>query len=493
MLTPAEEMGLSGLSLASRVRKTFYQIPEPELAALLHAIHDEALRRRVLYHHDEGGDDVHIMPCPITALPDQIAYIHSVTLTLHGAVKRMVELYLQDPAVREVLRLRPEEEHWLLDCWGPSHRENNPVFGRYDAVVDFLSPMWKDSLRFMEPNMTSVGGLHMVPNAEQVVADVVLPVLQARDDQLQLEVGQDIRELLMQELLEHLDAIGRPGRHVCLVDPKCAPAPDEQEELAHYYRERFGLKVTHADLSELRVQRGEVYCDGEVVDLAYRGYELADLFELERAGVDALPLRILFRQNRVVSSIAGDLDEKSCWEVLTDPELVRRHFTTDERQIFRRHVLWTRLLAERRTRLPDGSEGDLLPYVRSERESLVLKPNRSFGGHGVVLGPALEQAEWEGLLEQALADAEQRWVVQQLAAIPVSEFPVLGPDGRVHVEPFYTVMGFAPTKYGVGVVGRASQKHVVNVAQRGGLCVVALGQPVRLHGPARRRAAAVKR
>ena len=45
-------------------------------------------------------------------------------------------------------------------------------------------------------------------------------------------------------------------------------------------------------------------------------------------------------------------------------------------------------------------------------------------------------------------------VVQQLASIPVYEFPVVGPDGRVHVEPFYTVMGFAPTRDGLAVLGR---------------------------------------
>jgi hypothetical protein len=82
-----------------------------------------------------------------------------------------------------------------------------------------------------------------------------------------------------------------------------------------------------------------------------------------------------------------------------------------------------------------------------------------------------------------LADKE-RWVVQQLAVLPVSEFPVIGPDGKVHVEPFYVVMGFAPSKYGLAIMGRASQKQVVNVAQRGGMCAVVLGRPIsRLVGP----------
>jgi hypothetical protein len=45
-------------------------------------------------------------------------------------------------------------------------------------------------------------------------------------------------------------------------------------------------------------------------------------------------------------------------------------------------------------------------------------------------------------------------------------------DGRSHDEPFYDVMGFAPTDHGLGSICRVSQKQVVNVAQRGGLAPV---------------------
>ena len=128
--------------------------------------------------------------------------------------------------------------------------------------------------------------------------------------------------------------------------------------------------------------------------------------------------------------------------------------------------------------------GPLLEYTTAERETLVIKPNRAFGGEGVVIGPSVTQEEWDAAVARALAD-EEPWVVQQLASIPVNEFPVLGPDGKTHVEPFYTVMGFAATKYGLAILGRASQKQVVNVAQRGGMCAVMIGRPPeRLIGPA---------
>jgi hypothetical protein len=484
MLTPAEELGLSGLSLAGSVRKAFYKIPEDRLVELLQGIRDESFRRHLIYLRDGQLDTIPLFACPMTVLPDQLNYIHFVAQTIQNALKRLPEMYMQDFAVREVLRISPEEEKWLWDCWGPRQRDNNPIFGRLDAMIDFISPMWKDSLRFVEPNMSGIGGLHLVPTADRIIADLVVPILDAEDDQLHLRTAADIRELLMQEVLDHLETLHRPARHICFVEPKYAGSgPDEQEALTRYFHDRYQLKVTHADPSELTQSGDEVCYAGDPIDLAYRDYAVADLIDLEKEGANVRPMRTLFQQNRMISSIAAELDQKSCWEILTDPQFSQRYFSADERQVFRRHILWTRIVSERRTVLPDGSTDQLLDFIRRDRETLVLKPNRAYGGAGVVLGPMLTQEEWEAAVDKAVADQE-RWVAQQLASIPVSVFPVMGPDGKVHFEPFYTVMGFAPSKYGVAILGRASQKQVVNVAQRGGICAVLIGQaPGRLVGP----------
>jgi hypothetical protein len=486
MLTPAEELGLSGLSLANRVRKAFYKIPEEQLIELLGRIRDESMRRHLCYLREGHLDAIPVFACPMTVLPDQVSYIHFVTQTIQNALKRLPDLYQQDPGVREVLRITDEEEAWLAECWKSGPRDNDPIFGRLDAMIDFISPMWKDSLRFVEPNLSGIGGLHMVPTTERLVAEIVVPVLKTHDSELDLHLAHDIRELLMQEVLDHLETLRRPARHLCFVEPKYASSgPDEQEALARHLHDHYHIKVTHADPRELTAAGDEVCCGGEPVDLVYRDYPVADLIDLEKQGVDVQPMRMLFRQNRIISSIGAEMDQKACWEVLTDPQYTRRYFSPDERQVFRRHVLWTRLVSARNTTFPDGESGDLLEYIRDERETLVLKPNRAYGGMGVVIGPMVVQGVWETAIEKALADPE-RWVAQQLASIPVSVFPVHGPDGAVHFEPFYTVMGFAPSKYGVAILARASQKQVVNVAQRGGMCAVLMGRPPgRLHGPAR--------
>jgi hypothetical protein len=102
----------------------------------------------------------------------------------------------------------------------------------------------------------------------------------------------------------------------------------------------------------------------------------------------------------------------------------------------------------------------------------VLKPNRSYGGDGVMVGHSVEQGAWESALDRALAEPNG-WVIQQAAPIPVKTFHVLDDaTGEIHVEPYYVVMGFASNRYGVWMLARASQSQVVNVAQHGGVCAV---------------------
>lgn len=470
--TPGEEVGLMAQRLAARVQHALDRIPPGQMVELIHAIDRAATARHMAYQRDGVTETVLLLPCPIVLRPDQVGYTHYISQTLLRCLKRLPDLYFEVPPVQEILRVTPVEEEWLRECWTPAHREANTVFGRLDAVVNYATGDWLDSIKFMEPNLSGIGGIHMGPTAMRVLADVVLPALLAQDPSIRLQFTDDMRELLLQEMLEHLEATGRREGQIVLVDPKYVKeGPDEPDALAAYYREQHGLSVLHADVSELRLKGDDVWYGDTRVDLVYRDASVLDLMELETQGVDVAPMRALLRQNRVVSSISAELDQKSCFEVLTDPDLTERYLTVEERQVVRQHVLWTRIVSQRRTVSPAGERVDLLEYARTARESLVLKPNRAYGGEGVVVGRTEAQGEWEAALERVLGD-ESRWVVQQAAPVPVKAFHVLDDLDRLQVEPFYIVMGFAPSRYGVGLVARVSQRSVVNVAQQGGMCAV---------------------
>jgi hypothetical protein len=456
------------------VRQALYRVPGAELARAFEAIRAGSVARHMDYFFEGRVETIRVLPCPITILPEQHEYLHHVVRTLHRALLRIPELYLADPAVRGILRLEPAEEAWLRECWTPAHQAANPVFDRLDGLVDYTNAVWKETLAFVEPNLTGVGGLHLVPSVEEVLAEVIVPLIEARDPDLRLARLTDARELLLTALDRHLATVGRPGGTVCLVEPKYeTEGIDEQRRLVEYYRRAHGREMLHADPSELRLRDGEVYYEDRRVDLVYRDYSVLDLAELEAGGTDVGAMRHLFRDNRVMSSIGAELDHKACWEIFTDPELAARHCSEEERRVFQRHVLWTRVVADRSTLLPSGAVGSLLAFGRRERETLVLKPSRGYGGEGVLLGQTVSQEDWEQALDLALAD-EELWVLQRLGQIPVVEVPTLTADGRLEPATFYHVMGFASGPEGLAILARASQRQVVNVAQRGGMCAVML-------------------
>lgn len=477
MLSPTEALGLSGTALEGRIRRAAHHVPDVTFVRMAEHLNAEAYKGGMLYERDDGVEAVRIMLRPLLAMHEQLSYVHYVCSQVNDALKRIPGLFLEQENVRNIMRISPDEEHWIREMWSREHERTNPVYGRLDAVCDFSAAQWQDTLHFMEPNLSGVGGIHYGPIAERLVMRNIMPALLAHDPDLEVECPRDQRELFVQLLIDHARAIGRPGCNLCMVEPKYElGGPAEQSVLCDFIAERYKLVACHADPRELHVKDGDVYYGDTRVDVAYRDYETRDLIELEEElGEQLVGMRMLFKQNRVVSSIVGDLDHKSGFEILTDPNLADQFFSGEECRLFRRHVLWTRLVADRKTTLPNGAEGDLLEYARTHRESLVLKPNRGYGGEGVQLGADATGADWDQLLSAAASkgdDCNQSWVLQRATQLPVTEFPVVGPEGRVFDEPFYVVMGFAATENGLGTMCRVSQKHVVNVAQHGGMAAL---------------------
>jgi carboxypeptidase Taq len=491
ILSPSESLGLAGKALDGRVRRAAGHVSDLTFARIAERLRQDAIENEFTYERDGKNEPIPIMLRPLLAMNEQLAYVHHVCQRLTEALKRLPSLYLGDPDVRRVIAITEGEESWLRDTWTAAHQRNNTVYGRLDAVCDFTAAGWQDTLHFMEANLSGVGGINYAPLCEHLVMRDIVPTVLAHDPGLRIELPRDQRDLFVQVLIDHARSLGRTACRLCFIEPKYAEdGINEQSVLSSSLAKRHGLTITHADPIELRIKDGDVYYGDDCVDVAYRDYEVRDLIELEaEQGKPLDAMRLLFKTNRVVSSLVGDFDHKSCWEILTDPAIAEKYFSAEECRLFRRHVLWTRVIGDRRTTLPHNVEGDLLEFTRTHREQLVLKPNRSYGGDGVTLGASTEPAEWDRLINEAVAnadDCEASWVVQSATNLPVSEFPIVGADGRIFNEPFYAVMGFAPTENGLGIMCRVSQKQVVNVAQHGGMAAVLIAHaPDELRMPKR--------
>src|SRR2546428_7077151 len=173
-------------SIADRAHHAFERIPDERLRALLVEVRSVSKRERLVYVRKGRREVVRVFAEPLVVSPAQLRYLRGALLEIHAALRRLPELYLADPQVRAVLQLPPEEEDWLRASWTPQHRKANPVYARHDAAVDYAAADWASSLQLIETNMNAVGGVHLLPAAERVLAKVTLPALRSVDPGLRL-------------------------------------------------------------------------------------------------------------------------------------------------------------------------------------------------------------------------------------------------------------------------------------------------------------------
>ena len=282
MLSPSEIVGLRGKTIDAQLRRAASLISNSAARRMEARLRADALANHVVYDRDGQTEPVRILARPLAATADQLSYVHHVCEVINDALRRLPDLYLQDADVRRVLPLDAREEQKLRAFWSARHGSQNPIYGRLDAVCDFSSAAWQQSLAFLEPNLSGIGGIHYAPVAETLVMRDVVGEMRRHDPALHLEVPRDQRELFVQALLDHADAIGRPLRTLAFVEPKYEQSgPDEQRSLSVFIAAKHGLQVVHADPRELSVAGGEVRYGEAVVDLVYRDYELRDLLALE--------------------------------------------------------------------------------------------------------------------------------------------------------------------------------------------------------------------
>jgi hypothetical protein len=88
-------------------------------------------------------------------------------------------------------------------------------------------------------------------------------------------------------------------------------------------------------------------------------------------------------------------------------------FNPAEQEAIREFVPWSRRVGDYSTNY-NGKTVQLVEFIRSNRDKLVLKPTNELGGVGVFVGPKISQEKWEKAMEQAL-EGTTPWMVQEYA------------------------------------------------------------------------------
>ncbi len=456
------------------LRYAFLSIPEKKIKDIFKEIYHASKERNFTYERKGRCDVINLLPLPLVIMPKQVRYLHKTCFIIKNALSGLIDLYLECPEVREVIPMTEEEELWIKDIWTSKHRKNPGIWNRLDFHFDIYHPNWKDTITFFEDNSVAVGGNHYVPVAEELITDIVLPRLKKINRNISLNKNDDIRTLLYHEILYHAEAVGRRGLNIAFTEDKTLTSGiTEFPSLAKFYNKKFDkevdINIYMVDPRELYLKGNEIYYKNNEIDIIYRDFELLDLFKMGKGRyIDAVSTA--FKRNQVISGVAGEFDHKGCWEVLRD-DRYSAFFKRLRNSGIVKHIPWTKVIRDTKTDSLSGERIELLNYASKNKDSLVLKPNRGFGGYGIAIGKDTTQFHWDEMIDRGCRE-RGRWIAQEYRKVSTKTFPSLDEKGELIFEEFHTVFGLAGTSEGLGILGRASRKEIVNVAQRGGIVAV---------------------
>lgn len=371
--------------------------------------------------------------------------------TLASAFETMTIAALEDDAILAELSLTETEERYARMDPGYGFTCNS---SRLDSFID------EGSFKFLEYNGETPAGITDQLQIEKVLNYV--PEVRSF-----LSENENWRPKPHVKLLGALDAAYRDfgGKkekpNIAIVDWKDVSTFSEFVTLQEYF-ESEGFKTVIIDPDELDYDGRSLTAANFEIDIFYKRVLIHEFFD--RSDEDH-PLRRAYRDGNVcmANSFRTKIPHKKASFAVVGNERYAGLFTDRQLRMIRRHLPWTRLISDREARY-HGEPIELLEFVRSDRERLILKPNDDYGGSGIVIGWESTESEWDDAIEKALTEP---YVVQERAAVERVMFPTYTDQAflqelLIDFDPFL-FMG----KVEGGLV-RLSPQSLVNVAAGGG-------------------------
>jgi uncharacterized circularly permuted ATP-grasp superfamily protein len=403
------------------------------------------------------GDRVH---CPFLRpfflSPEDEERVRTVAETIADLGERVTTAALEDQHLFAQFHLRPEEERLARI---PTGHGPASTASRLDA---FLLP---DSLKFAEYNGESPAGAGYAESLAEIFRE--LPVMGKFSQRYDVHGYPLSAKLLDALIMSYVDWGGSSTTpQIAIVDWEGVPTWSEFEILQERF-ERMGVPTLVADPRELEFDGKRLVAQDKVIDLVYRRVLINDIVAKP---VECAALVKAYRAN--VVCMANNFrckipHVKAFFAVLTD-EQNGALFSHGERELIKKHIPWTRIVADVNT-AHYGQLVELLAFIRKERENLVLKPSDEYGGTGVTLGWETNEAAWDDAIERALNGKNGVWIAQERIPIRREVFPFTTDVGQVHYRDM--LVDLAPYLFRgkmCGFLTRLSATGLANVTSGGG-------------------------
>jgi hypothetical protein len=389
--------------------------------------------------------------------PERYRLLQRGVRRIMGAFRRAHDAAMADPGLRAQFALEPWEER--LIAADPGFAEPSPA-SRLDAFfVD------GDRLRFTEYNAETPAGSAYNDALSTVFYGLqVMRRFLRRWDTRPLPSRHNVLQVLLDAWEQFSGSSTAPA--VAILDWREVPTYSEFLLFREYFR-GMGLRCEIVDPREVEYRDGRLRAGDFTIDLVYKRVLLSEL--VSRGGEDHPVFRAV--RDRAVCMVnpvrCKLLHKKTSLAVLSD-ERNAALFDAEQRQAIDAHIPWTRRVEERRT-LYAGRPVDLVPFVLSARDRLVLKPSDDYGGAGIVLGWEVDDAAWEAGVRKALGEP---YIVQERIVLPVEPYPSVV-NGRLELADrmLDTAPFVAHGEYADGCLTRLSTASLLNVTHGGGSTV----------------------
>ena len=425
-----------------------------DLAESSRAMLDEGLERSRLIF---GGRRLSPYLRPHFVAADDFARIVTACETVWSAIQKVKDAALADLSIIDDLGVTEIEKE--LISIDPGYRAVSPT-ARLDS---FLTD---SAYSFVELNGESPAGIAYVDAAFDIFSQ--LPVMKRFGETYNFRPLYG-RRLLLDVLLDSYEEyLGRKPDavpQIGIVDLKDRPTQSEFELFKEFFEgEGYPAKICTPE--ELEFDKGRLSAGNFQIDIVYKRLlvnEYLPVMAEYPALVDAYRAGAVCMVNSFRSKL---IHKKALFAVLTD----RRRadlFSPEEHEAIRKHVPWTRLVRAQKTDY-FGKEIDLVEYLKSNQQRLVLKPNDDYGGHGITIGWSTDQSGWDDALRDALANGD--YLAQERVPTARETFPALTDDGKIEFAE--QLVDLDPLLFN-GKVGsaftRLSFSELANVSSGGGM------------------------
>jgi uncharacterized circularly permuted ATP-grasp superfamily protein len=403
------------------------------------------------------GDRVH---CPFLRpfflSPEDEERVRTVAETIADLGERITSAAFDDKHLFAQFHLREKEERLVRI---PTGYGRASTASRLDA---FLLP---DSLKFAEYNGESPAGAGYAETLAEIFRE--LPVMGKFAQRYEVHSYPLSAKLLDALVMSYLDWGGSSKKpQIAIVDWEDVPTVSEFEILKERF-EKMGVPTLIADPRKLEWDGKSLVARGKKIDLVYRRVLINDIVA-KPAECSALIKAYSANAVCVANNFRCKIPHvKAFFAVLTD-EQNGALFSHSERELIRKHIPWTRVVADVKT-AHYGQPIELLAFIRKERENLVLKPSDEYGGSGVTLGWETGEDTWDAAIELALSAKNGVWIVQERIPIRREVFPYIADVGKVDYRDM--LVDFAPYLFRgklAGFLTRLSATGLANVTSGGG-------------------------